>query len=246
MNKLLKCYGIIPARYGSTRFPGKPLAKILGKPMFWHVFDRARQCHELSKVLLATDDDRIASAAKELDVPVVMTRDDHTNGTSRVLEAAELLRVPEDAVVVNIQGDEPTIDPAILTKLVLPFAASDVSVTTLARKIDIRTAENPDQVKVVFAKSGRALYFSRSLIPYPREGQDGEFYGHIGLYAFRMSVLRRFVSVGSSSLETTEKLEQLRLLENEIPIHIVMTDHQSISVDRPNDIKAVSKMLAEK
>jgi 3-deoxy-manno-octulosonate cytidylyltransferase (CMP-KDO synthetase) len=245
MNKLPKCYGIIPARYRSTRFPGKPLADILGRPMFWHVFERARQCPELSQIVLATDDDRIISAAKELEVPVLMTRDDHPSGTDRVLEAAVLLRVPKDAVVVNIQGDEPALDPAMLTELVRPFTDPEVRVTTLARKIDSKEAKNQDRVKVVFAKDGRALYFSRSPIPHPREGQRDEFYGHIGLYAFRMSILEQFVVLNPSRLETIERLEQLRFLENGIPIHIVVTDHRSIGVDRPDDIKTVSKILME-
>jgi 3-deoxy-manno-octulosonate cytidylyltransferase (CMP-KDO synthetase) len=128
MKRLPKCYGIIPARYGSTRFPVKPLANILGRPMFWHVFDRATRCPELSEILLATDDERIVSAAKELGVPVVMTRDDHPSGTDRVLEAARLLRVPEDAVVVNIQGDEPALEPNMLTELVRPFVAPNIQV----------------------------------------------------------------------------------------------------------------------
>ena len=246
MNRLPKCYGIIPARYGSTRFPGKPLAKILGRPMFWHVFERARQCPELSEIVLATDDERIISAAKELDVPVVMTQDDHPSGTDRVLEAAGLLRVPEDAVVVNIQGDEPALEPAMLTELVRPFTAPGVKATTLARKIKRKEAENPDRVKVVSAKDGRALYFSRSPIPHPPDGQWDEFYAHIGLYAFRMNILKEFVALGPSRLETIEKLEQLRLLENGIPIHVVVTHHRSIGVDRPEDIKAVSKILTHK
>lgn len=245
MNKLPKCYGIIPARYGSTRFPGKPLAKILGRPMFWHVFERARQCPELSQIVLATDDDRIASVANELGVPVVMTRGDHPSGTDRVLEAAGLLRVPEDDVVVNIQGDEPTLKPAMLTELVRPFMVPDVQVTTLARRIDPKEAENPDLVKVVFAKDGKALYFSRSPIPYPHGGQAEECHGHIGLYAFRMSILKQFMVLRPSRLETIERLEQLRLLENGFPIHVVVTDHRSIGVDRPDDIKTVSKILME-
>jgi 3-deoxy-manno-octulosonate cytidylyltransferase (CMP-KDO synthetase) len=245
MNNLPKCYGIIPARFGSTRFPGKPLAKILGRPMFWHVFERARQCPELSQIVLATDDERIVSAANELGVPVVMTRDDHPSGTDRVMEAAGLLQVPEDAVVVNIQGDEPLLEPAMLTQLVLPFVGPEVQVTTLARKIDPKEAESPDLVKVVFAKDGKALYFSRSSIPYPRDRQGDEYYGHIGLYAFRMSILRQFVVLNPCRLEIIERLEQLRLLENGIPIHVVVTDHRSISVDRPDDIKTVSKILME-
>ncbi|MCJ7616510.1 MAG: NTP transferase domain-containing protein, partial [Desulfobacterales bacterium] len=126
MNKLPKFYGIIPARYASSRFNGKPLAMILGKPMFWHVYERARRCPELSQVVLATDDDRIASSAKKLDVPFVMTRKDHISGTDRVLEAAEILNVPENAVVVNMQGDEPALAPAMLSELVQPFKSHDV------------------------------------------------------------------------------------------------------------------------
>jgi len=245
MTNLPKCYGIIPARYGSTRFPGKPLAEILGKPMFWHVFKRARRCPQLSKTVLATDDNRIISAAKSLNVPVIKTRGDHLSGTDRVLEAAELLNVPEDAVVINIQGDEPTLDPDLLTELIRPFTSPDVLVTTPARKIHIKEAQNPDRVKLVFSKTGKALYFSRSLIPYHHGEKKNEFYGHIGLYAFRMNILRQFVEFGPSKLEITEKLEQLRLLENEVPVHVVITQYQSVGVDRPQDLKIVSRILGK-
>jgi len=243
MNILPKCYGIIPVRYKSTRFPGKPLADILGKPMFWHVFHRARLCAELTNVILATDDDRIFSAAEKLDVPVVMTRDDHHSGTDRVLEAAESVKVPRDAVVVNIQGDEPALKPAMISELIVPFKNPDVLVTTPIRKITSHEAENPDIVKVVFTLNKKALYFSRSPIPCPGKNQVSEFYGHIGLYAFRMNVLRQFVALKPGRLERTEKLEQLRLLENEIPVHVFVTKHMSIGVDRPDDIEKVSKIL---
>ncbi|RLB57968.1 MAG: 3-deoxy-manno-octulosonate cytidylyltransferase, partial [Deltaproteobacteria bacterium] len=245
MTNLPKCYGIIPARYGSTRFPGKPLAEILGKPMFWHVFKRASRCPQLSKTILATDDNRIISAAKNLNVPAIKTRNDHLSGTDRVLEAAELLNMPEDAVVVNIQGDEPTLEPDMLTELILPFKSSNVQVTTLAKKIDSKEAENPDRVKLVFSKSGRALYFSRALIPYYHSKQRYGFYGHIGLYAFRMNILKQFVKFGPSELEITEKLEQLRLLENDVPVHVVITQYQSVGVDRPQDIEIVSRILGK-
>ena len=243
MNKLPPCYGIIPARYQSTRFPGKPLADILGRPMFWHVYKRASQCAALASVVLATDDPRIQSAAENWDIPVVMTRADHPSGTDRVLEAAEKLDLAAEAVVVNIQGDEPTLEPAMLTQLVEPFSRPDIQVTTLARKIDARAAGNPDQVKVVFAPDGRTLYFSRSPIPYFRDAHPNKFFGHIGLYALRMPALKKFVTLKQSPLEVTEKLEQLRLLENNIPIHVVVTEHRSISVDRPEDIEAVVKMI---
>jgi len=243
MNNLPKCYGIIPVRYKSTRFPGKPLADILGKPMFWHVFNRARMCSELTSVMLATDDERIFSAAGKLDIPVVMTRDDHQSGTDRVLEAAESIKVSGDAVVINIQGDEPTLKPAMISELIVPFKNPDVLITTPIRKITSEEAKNPDIVKVVFGLNKKALYFSRSPIPCPREKQGSEFYGHIGLYAFRMNALRQFVALEPGRLERAEKLEQLRLLENEIPVHVLITKHRSIGVDRPDDIEKVSKIL---
>ncbi len=244
MNKLPKCYGIIPARYHSNRFPGKPLAEILGKPMFWHVYERARRCPQLTRVVLATDDARIFEAAESLQVPVVMTGGDHRSGTDRVLEAAKSINVEADAVIVNIQGDEPALEPAMLTELLKPFHKTEVQVTTLVREMDAVEARNPDRVKVAVARDGRALYFSRATIPYRSENQGTTVYLHIGIYAFRISVLEKFVSLDQSPLEITEKLEQLRLLENNIPIHIVVTDHQSVSVDRPEDIPVVEQIMS--
>ncbi len=246
MTKLPKCYGIIPARYQSTRFPGKPLADIDGRPMIWHVYEQARQCAELSSVVLATDDDRIRTAAEKWGIPVVMTRTDHPSGTDRVLEAAVKMKLASDAVVINIQGDEPALEPAMLTELVRPFSAQEIQATTLARKINGLEAANPDLVKVVFAENGVALYFSRSPIPYHRNAQKDKFYGHIGIYAFRMKILKKFVALDQSRLEVTEKLEQLRLLENNIPIQVVLTDHQTIGVDRPEDIQIVEQIILEK
>lgn len=242
-SRLPDCYGIIPARYQSNRFPGKPLADILGKPMIWHVYHRARQCPQLASVVLATDDERIRSAAEKWDIPVVMTRPDHPSGTDRVLEAAGTLKLPHNAVVVNIQGDEPALEPGMLTELVRPFAAANVQVTTLARRLDAREASNPDRVKVVFAEDGRALYFSRAPIPHHGGARPHHCYGHIGIYAFRMNALEKFVAFDQSRLEIIEKLEQLRLLENHIPVHIVVTEHRSVGVDRPEDIHTVSKIL---
>lgn len=244
MSKLPDCYGIIPARYASSRFPGKPLADILGKPMFWHVYQRACRCQDLSRVVLATDDARIADAAGSLSVPVVMTRGDHPSGTDRVLEAAELLQVPADAVVVNIQGDEPVLAPQMLGELIQPFIDPQTRVTTLVRKTTSADAASTDAVTVTFSRSGRALYFSRSVIPFARQKTGDSVYEHIGMYAFRMEALKTFVQLGPSDLEQTEKLEQLRLLENDIPIHIVVTEHISADVDRPEDIAAVARMLA--
>ena len=244
MHNHLKCYGIIPSRFESTRFPGKPLAKILGKPMFWHVYERARKCGKLLKVVLATDDTRIFKAAKDLNVPVLMTRADHPSGTDRVMEAADILKIPDDAIVINIQGDEPALDPELLSELINPFSDPDVKVTTPVKKIGYSEAINPDRVKVVFSKNKRALYFSRSVIPYPGADQKNlSLYCHIGLYAFRMKVLKQFVDLSPTILETTEKLEQLRLLENSIPINVVVTEYRNIGVDRPEDIKHVTDVL---
>ena len=245
MRHLPECYGIIPARYASTRFPGKPMADILGKPMFWHVYQQARKCSHLKRVVLATDDKRIFSAAEQYDIPVVMTRDDHPSGTDRVLEAATLIQVPESAVVVNIQGDEPTLDPGMLTELVQPFENKEIRVTTLANKIDKNEAANPNRVKVVLARNQNALYFSRSPIPYPRDNERATYYGHVGLYAFRMDTLKQFVRMDTGVLENTEKLEQLRLLENNIPIHVVLTEHQSTGVDLPEDIETACKVIRQ-
>jgi 3-deoxy-manno-octulosonate cytidylyltransferase (CMP-KDO synthetase) len=214
--------------------------------MIWHVYEQTQKCLALTSVVVATDDDRIRSAAQRWNIPVVMTRSDHPSGTDRVLEAALKLNCSADAVIVNIQGDEPTLDPAMLSELIQPFSASEVLVTTAARELKASEAADPDQVKVVFAKDGRALYFSRSTIPYHRHRGKNNYFGHIGVYAFRMNALKKFATFSRSSLEITEKLEQLRLLENNIPIHVVVTKCQSIGVDRPEDIKTVSRMLLEK
>jgi 3-deoxy-manno-octulosonate cytidylyltransferase (CMP-KDO synthetase) len=238
------CFGIIPARYASTRFPAKPLADIHGKPMFWHVFQRASQCPELKAVWLATDDLRIARAAEALAVPTVMTAESHISGTDRVLEAARLLGLPAKAVVVNIQGDEPLLAPQMLSELLSPFTDPGVRATTLACEITAAEADQADRVKVVFAPDGRALYFSRAPIPFHRSGEPSCFYGHIGLYAFGMNTLEEFVALGPSRLESIEKLEQLRLLENGIPLKVVLTRHRSIAVDSPDDLEIVRRLLA--
>lgn len=243
MTETPKCYGIIPARYASSRFPGKPLAEIHGMPMFWHVYQRAAACPELTAVALATDDSRIEAAAKKLDVPVIMTRADHPSGTDRVLEAALAMEIADDAVVVNIQGDEPALQPKMISALLTPFSDPATCVSTLARVIDLATAQSPDQVKVVIDAEKNALYFSRSLIPHPREGDQADFLGHVGLYAFRLASLQKFVALPVGVLESIEKLEQLRLLENCIPIRVVETELASVGVDRPADIEKVSAMI---
>ena len=211
--------------------------------MFWHVYNQARQCRHLSSVVLATDDQRIFSAADALQVPVVMTAADHPSGTDRVLEVASTLDIPDDAIVANIQGDEPLLAPEMLNELVAPFASSHVRVTTLARILSAGEADNPHRVKVVTAEDGRALYFSRSKIPYYRNDASTSFLGHIGLYAFRMEALRTFERLDPGRLEVIESLEQLRLLENGLDIHVVVTDHSSIGVDTPEDLAKVARIM---
>lgn len=244
---MASCYGVIPARYASTRFPGKPLADLLGRPMFWHVYQRAMESGVFAAVTLATDDERIGLAATELGVPWVMTRSDHASGTDRVFEAASLWRLAPTDVVVNIQGDEPALDPKLLEELVLPFADPAVRVSTIAAAISADAAISPNQVKVVLDTSGDALYFSRSVIPCcrdPREAGSVSYLGHIGLYAFRMESLGAFVSLPPSRLEHIEKLEQLRCIENGIAIRVVVSHRHSQGVDTPEDLEAARALLA--
>jgi 3-deoxy-manno-octulosonate cytidylyltransferase (CMP-KDO synthetase) len=211
--------------------------------MFLHVFERASRCKAFRRVVLATDSRRIAAAAAAHGVPVVMTRADHASGTDRVLEAAERMAVPETAVVVNVQGDEPAIAPAMLTEVLAPFGDRDVQVATLATPMTAEDAQDPDQVKVVLDHRGEALYFSRAPIPHHRDGTGSNHLRHVGLYAFRMAALRRFAALGPGRLEAIEKLEQLRLLENGIAIRVAITRHRSVGVDRPEDIDAVAGMI---
>ncbi len=243
MSKIPECHGIIPARYESSRFPGKPLAEIKGMPMFWHVHERACRCPQMTSVTLATDDKRIFEVAKSHDVPVVMTATNHQSGTDRVLEAARKLQIDSNAIVVNIQGDEPCLEPKMLTDLLTPFTSDNIHVATLATAIDHDAAQSPDRVKVVRAKNGRALYFSRSLVPFDRAEKKHGFLLHIGLYAFRLPALIRFGELDPSPLEKREKLEQLRLLEDGIDIYVTETRHTCHGVDSPEDLEKAKLVL---
>lgn len=241
-------HGIIPARFASSRLPGKPLLSLHGKPMFWHVWQRASRCPQLTSVTLATDDTRIADAAKELGVPCVMTHDRHPSGTDRVFEAATILGLPPQAIVVNIQGDEPALDPHMLTTLLHTFADPTVCAATLAHPMPQGQGTGPDKVKVVVAANGNALYFSRAGIPFAREPHEcpAPCLGHIGLYAFTMETLRQFVNLPPSPLERTEKLEQLRLLENGIALRVAITPQPSRGVDTEEDIAPVLDLMQQR
>lgn len=240
----MNAVAIIPARYASTRFPGKPLAPVAGRPMLCHVYERARASGAVSRVVVATDDERIHEVCTHHDMEVVLTRPDHASGTDRVHEAACLLGLPNDALIANIQGDEPALDPCMVDALLAPFADRSVQVSTLARCINAQTASSPDVVKVVFTKQGVAVYFSRAAIPYCRNGKGTALHGHIGLYAFRRHALDAFVHAGESELERTERLEQLRFYELGIPIHVRVTDAICHGVDRPEDIARAEALLA--
>jgi 3-deoxy-manno-octulosonate cytidylyltransferase (CMP-KDO synthetase) len=211
--------------------------------MFYHVYQRVVESGCFDSVTVATDDNRIFETAEKHRVPVVMTRADHPSGTDMILEAARILNVSGDAVVVNVQGDEPALNPAILAELIAPFDDPETRVATPAVAISAEEALSPDLVKVVFAQNMTALYFSRSRIPFDRDGGFPDYFGHIGLYAFRMKTLEAFVGIGKSRLEDIEKLEQLRLLENNIPIRMVITKHRTVGVDRPEDIEKVERLL---
>lgn len=214
--------------------------------MFWHVWHRVSLCKRITSVTLATDDDKIFSTAKELGVPVVMTSSQHQSGTDRVYEAATSLGLADNAIVINVQGDEPTIDPKCLDDLINLFSYSEVQAGTLARRITSEMAQSSDVVKVVINTKKKALYFSRSPIPFDRDTSavSSQVFGHMGIYAFTISTLRKFISLPLSILEQTEKREQLRLLDNDIPIYVGITEFASPGVDRKEDIEKILPLLS--
>ena len=214
--------------------------------MFVHVYERAAACPDVQAVYLATDDERIAAAAHEYNVPCVMTPADCASGSDRVCRAALALGLPDSAVIINIQGDEPALLPDMLSALVQPFFNdANVRASTLAHELAPALAVNPDRVKVVTDLAGNALYFSRAPIPHIRDRQDQAppWLGHIGLYAFTFETLRRFLSLAPTPLEQLEQLEQLRLLENNIPIRVIRTHYEAHGVDRPEDVPALEDIL---
>ncbi len=245
--------GIIPARYGSSRFPGKPLADILGKPMIWHVYERSRQA--LEHVVVATDDRRIFETCLDHNINVVMTGSHHRSGTERCREAAEKY-IDQTSInfdlVINIQGDEPLIDPQIIKALADAFR-QDTQIATLIKpeKLTERLF-NPNTVKVVIDQSGYAVYFSRQAIPFLRDipknewTRNHDFFTHIGIYAYRTDVLNKIVNLPESPLEKAEKLEQLRWLDHGYKIKTVKTNYSGIGVDTQKDLEEVIKFLKHK
>lgn len=244
--------GIIPARYASTRFPGKPLADLGGMTVIERVYRQASKA--LPMVVVATDDSRIVEAVEAFGGRAVMTSTEHRSGTDRCREALDRLGVEAD-VVVNIQGDEPFIDPRQIEALTACFDKPGTDIATLARRYDVgggfEGLFDPNLVKVTFGHDGRALYFSRSIIPYVRNHEwkqwldNAEFYTHVGIYAYRADVLRSISLLPQSSLEKAESLEQLRWLQNGYNIRVALTDCPTIGIDTPADLEAARAYLAK-
>ena len=242
----LRILGVIPARYASSRFPGKALVPIAGKTMLQHVWERASQARYLTDLMVATDDDRIRDAAVSFKARVMMTRSDHASGTDR---AAEVASASDAELIVNIQGDEPMIDPAAIDAAVLGILDDDrVAMGTLKKRIE-REAEiaDPNVVKVVTDAHGDAIYFSRSAIPYVRDSgrESTAYFKHIGLYVYRREFLLAYPDLPVGPLEKAERLEQLRALENGHRIRVVETEYESLGVDTPEDWARVAALYEQ-
>lgn len=235
--------GIIPARYASTRFPGKPLADIHGKPMIQVVCEHVSDAG-LYKHVVATDDERIYNAVRAFGGEVVMTSSEHPSGTDRCGEAAHKLELQDEDVVINIQGDEPFISANEISLLKSLFDNPSVEIATLVKPFsDAAEAPNPNKVKVVMANTGKALYFSRYPIPFVRDAQcpTPTYYQHLGIYAYRYKTLQKLIQLKPSALEQSEKLEQLRWLENGFEIYAALCDYNGIGIDTPDDLAQLLK-----
>ncbi|PLY03543.1 MAG: 3-deoxy-manno-octulosonate cytidylyltransferase [Desulfuromonas sp.] len=250
---MTKTVAIIPARYASTRFPGKPLALIHGQPMIAHVYRRVVQAETVDRVIVATDDERIAAAVREFGGEVMMTRADHPTGTDRL---AEVARQIDAELIVNVQGDEPLIAPRMIDQAVAPLLADpELRMGTLAGVIDtIDDFFSPNVVKVVRDLDGAALYFSRAPIPWPRDLNRDELsealqqlglLRHIGLYVYRRDLLLAYPGWPKTPLETLENLEQLRALERGVKLHVALTEFACHGVDTTEDLERISRMMTE-
>ena len=234
----MRTVAIIPARYGSTRLPGKPLLDKTGRPLIQHVVEAVRQARRIQAVYVATDDARIERAVRAFGGEAVMTRPDHPSGTDRLAEAAELIGLDDGDVVVNVQGDEPEMDPRHIDRLVELLNDSDAEMATLAAPLDAQAAQSPDNVKVVLAVDGTALYFSRAVIPYDRQGAGVRYLLHLGIYAYRKGFLVRFAALEPTPAERAEKLEQLRALEHGYRIAVGVVPSAPPGVDTMEDYAA--------
>ncbi|MDR2836861.1 MAG: 3-deoxy-manno-octulosonate cytidylyltransferase [Bacteroidales bacterium] len=242
---------IIPARYASTRFPGKPLVSINGKPMIQNVYEQA--CKVFDSVFVATDDERIENCVKNFNGKVVMTKKKHKSGTDRCAEAIQKIEISENKtfdIIFNIQGDEPFINPEQLLQLKKCFKQKSTQIATLVKHINNQEdIINPNKPKVIINKKDEAIYFSRSIIPYIRGVNktkwitSNKFYKHVGLYAYRKDILLEITKLPQSNLEVAESLEQLRWIENGYKIKIAYTEHESLSIDTPSDLEQVKQII---
>jgi 3-deoxy-manno-octulosonate cytidylyltransferase (CMP-KDO synthetase) len=245
----MKIIGIIPARYASTRFPGKPLVDIAGKSMIQRVYEQAKKSTHLTEVVVATDDIRIERHVTNFGGQVVMTSTQHQSGTDRCFEAMQVFATPAD-VIINIQGDEPFIHPGQIDELASCFRHPGVQIATLVKKID-STADlfNVNIPKVVLNTNKEAIYFSRQTLPHIRGKKEAEwmqqftFFKHIGIYAYQVEVLSKITALKPASLEIAEGLEQLRWIENGYKIKVELTDYESVAIDVPDDLKKLTKFL---
>ena len=248
----MKILGIIPARYGSTRFEGKPLALINGKMMIQRVYEQAKKADKLAEVVVATDDERIFNAVVGFGGKAVMTSTNHKSGTDRCCEVVDKIGADFDAVI-NIQGDEPYINPLQINQIAELISDKDTPLASLCKPIsDYDELTSHNAVKVVFDKNGKALYFSRYAIPFMRNVEDDKiwmskrtFYKHIGIYAYKCDVLKKVAALPQSGLELAESLEQLRWLENGYTVRMGVTEFESFSVDVPEDIKKIESIFKE-
>lgn len=237
---------VIPARFGSSRFPGKPLAMLMGKPLIQHVYERVQAAPGIEQVLVATDDDRIGEAVKKFGGTVVLSREPFRTGTDRVAGVARHLT---SQVFVNLQGDEIALHPGLFSDLVTPFLASGAEMGTLKRRLTSDDdLQNPGVVKVVTDRNGDALYFSRAPVPYLRDGVpgravDGLHYVHLGIYIYTRDTLLRLADLPTGTLEEAEKLEQLRALEQGIRIRVWETTHPSLRIDTQEDLEEATTTL---
>ena len=237
---------VIPSRYAAQRFPGKPLALINGKPMVQHVVERCLEAKCFSRVVVATDDERISAAVRAFGGEPMMTSPACASGTDRVAEVAAKLGLEGDAVVINVQGDEPAVHPQSLAALAKAFEDASVQMATLIRGLQEEERGNPNVVKVVLDEAGNALYFSRAELPFQRDagGPQPPRWAHLGLYGYRASVLARLATLTPTLLEKTESLEQLRALGHGIRIACRVTQHATQAVDRPEDVRLAEAALA--
>jgi len=240
----MKIIGVIPARYKSSRFPGKPLADILGKPMIWWVYQQALKVKELNEVYIATDDDRIKESCDALGLNVIMTSDEHKSCTDRVGEVARLIKAD---IYINIQGDEPMIEPESIRKAILPFFEDEnLKVTNLMTKIK-NTVDviNPTVPKVITNKDGIGIFLTRCAAPYPKGRIDFDFYKQVCVYGYRPEALEFFCNVGWGMLESIEDIDLLRFIENGYQVQFIEVDSETIAVDTPNDLEIVRAAMGK-